>query len=83
MNLSYLFTFLIGNSNSSKDVLTRKPTREDYIRNLNCWIERNFYIIALAAIIILLILFILVCFAIVGVSATDSGVTYNHMNTII
>ena len=33
--------------------------------------------------IILVILFVLVCFAIVGVSATDSGVTYNQMERII
>lgn len=41
------------------------------------------YILLPLAIITLFILFVLVCFAIVGVSATDSGVQYNSMEKII
>ena len=79
----YLINLLLGNPTAGKVRLNKKPTRDDYIRNLNCWIERHFYIICLAAITLLLIGFVMVCFAIVGVSAVESGVPYNHIGDII
>lgn len=80
--ITSLINLLVGTPTAKHD-LRKKPTKEDHFRTLNCWIQRNFYIIALAAIIILLILFVVVCFAIVGVSATESGVQYNQFNNII
>ena len=80
--ITSLINLLVGTPTAKHD-LRKKPTKEDRYRTLNCWIQRNFYIIALAAIIILLILFVVVCFAIVGVSATESGVQYNQFNNII
>ena len=53
--------------------LSKKPTRDDYRRALNCWVQRNFGIVALATIISLLIAFVIVCYMIVGVSAVESG----------
>ena len=66
-------------SNDSNDILSKKPTKEDYIRNLNLWCQRNFYIICISAIVFLLIIFVAVCFAVVGVSATESGGYYYHL----
>lgn len=75
--LQFLFV-----SNNSKDILSKKPTKEDHLKSLNCFIGRYFYIFALAAIVLLLILFVVVCFAIVG-SATESGNLYNHLGEVI
>ncbi|WP_305514422.1 hypothetical protein [Methanobrevibacter sp. V14] len=50
---------------------------------LNQFCHRNFYVICVAAIIILLLVFILFCFWIVGVSSVESGTFYNHMEAII
>lgn len=81
--LSLLYVLLVGTSTNDKVRLAKKPTKEDHMRNLNCWIQRNFYIIALAAILILLIIFAIVCFMIVGVSAVESGNYYNHLGGVI
>jgi uncharacterized membrane protein len=83
MKFTQLINLILGNPTTSKVRLAKKPTRDDHIRSLNCWIERNFYLIVLACMIFLLIAFVLVCFAIVGVSAVESGVPYNHIGDII
>jgi hypothetical protein len=80
MNFTQLINLLLGNPTTSKVRLAKKPTREDHIRSLNCWIERNFYLIVLACMIFLLIAFVLVCFAIVGVSSVESGGMRNFVN---
>ena len=41
------------------------------------------HIILPLAILILLSLFVMLCFAMVGVSATESGVKYNHFQDVI
>ena len=74
---------LFAGTPTAKHDLRKKPTREDHLRDFNCWIERNFYIIALAAIVFLLITFVIVCFAVVGVSAVESGNYYNHFAEVI
>ena len=79
MKFTQLINLLLGNP-TGKVRLNKKPTRDDYIRNLNCWIERHFYIICLAAITLLLIGFVMVCFAIVGVSSVESGGMRNFVN---
>lgn len=78
-----LLTFLGFNFNGPKHDLRKKPTREDYMARLNLWASRNIAIIGVAAIIILLIIFTVFCFWIVGVSATESGVLYNHFDKVI
>lgn len=60
--------------------LGKKMTLQDKI---NDWAWKNMHIILPILFIMLIILFVLVCYAIVGVSATDSGVTYNSMEKII
>lgn len=59
--------------------LARKPTKDDYVKSLNCWIARHFYILAFLAILILLLIFIGLCFALVGTSAVESGTYYYHL----
>lgn len=80
--LSQLMILLVGTP-QPKYSLHKQPTKEDFTRNLNCWIQRNFYIICILAILFLLLAFVFVCFAIVGVSAVESGTVYNHMEAII
>ena len=79
----YLINLLFGTMNVPKHDLRKKPTRNDNMRKLNRFIERNFYIICVLAIIFLLIMFVVVCYSIVGVSAVESGVPYNHIGDII
>ena len=81
--LSLLWILLVGTPSNAKHSLYKQPTREDFSRNLNCWIQRNFYIIALAAILTLLVSFVLFMFWCVGVSAVESGNYYNHMGGVI
>ena len=79
-----LLILLFGTSkNVPKHDLRKKPTSEDAIIELTHFLQRNFYIICVLAIIFLLIVFVIVCYALVGVSATDSGTMYNSMERII
>ena len=65
-------------------VLNKKMTNQEkrvyYKVKINLWIERNFGFIALAAILILLITFVVMCFWIVGVSTVESGTMRNFVN---
>lgn len=80
--LLILLTFL-GFKTGPVNDLRKQPTREDYRRSLNCWVQRNFGIVALATIILLLIVFVFVCYALVGVSAVESGNYHNHFMDVI
>ena len=80
--LSLLWILLVGTP-QPKHSLYKQPTREDFSRNLNCWIQRNFYIIALAAILTLLVSFVIFMFWLCGVSAVESGNYYNHFQEVI
>lgn len=63
--------------------LHKKPTREDYRRDVNYFVTRNFGLISVLAVIFLLIMFVFVCFMIVGVSAVESGNYYYHFAEVI
>ena len=63
--------------------LEKQASKEPLMIWINSFVERNFYIIALATIIILLACFIITCFLIVGGSATESGLIYNHMGDVL
>lgn len=80
--LSLLYVLLVGTPQPKYD-LRRQPTKDDFKRNLNYWIARNFNFIALATVTSLLVVFVLMCFWLVGVSATDSGTVYNHLGGVI
>lgn len=87
MNLEFLWMILISlfgfNNNGQVNDLRKKPTREDYKKEFNLWIGRNFNFIALAAIIFLLIFFVGFCFWVGGFSATDSGMYYNRFDKVV
>ena len=83
MNLITTLYNLTTETPRAKNTLHKKPTREDYLKKFNCWIQRNFYIICLAAIVFLLIIFVIVCYMLVGVSATESGTYYNGLKGVI
>ncbi len=74
---------LVGNQDVPKYDLRKKPTSDDAMKGLNEFLQRNFYIICVLAIIFLLIMFVICCYMIVGMSAVESGVTYNHIGDII
>lgn len=63
--------------------LRKQKTTEDYMFEINRFLGQNFYIIALAVILICLALFVFVCFKIVGYSSTESGLVYNQMENVI
>ena len=87
MNLQYLGIFIVSllgfNNKDPVHGLHKKPTREDYKREVDLWIGRNFNFIALAAIIFLLIFFISVCFFVCGIGATESGMMYNGFEKVV
>lgn len=60
--------------------LYKKETAEE---KLDSWANANAHILLPLALITLLVLSIMLCFAICGLSATDSGVTYNHLQDVI
>ena len=71
----------------SKPVRLHKTTTNDNKPHINEWLEalilRHAPLLFVLAIVILLALFVTLCFAICGVSATESGVQYNQFNKII
>ena len=73
----------MGNKVTPKHDLRKKPTSDDARKSLNEFFQRNFYIICVASIIFLLIVFVIVCYAFVGVSAVESGTVYNHIGDVI
>ena len=85
MSILSVLQVLINNEAQSvpKHDLRKKPTSNDAMKGLNEFLQRNFYIICVLAIIFLLIVFVICCYLVVGVSAVDSGVTYNHLGDIL
>ena len=86
--LSLLWILLVGTPTSKKStILNKKMSNQEkriyYKVKFNLWIERNFYIICLAAIAFLLIIFAAMCFWLVGVSTLESGNYYNHLGGVI
>ena len=70
----------------SKPVRLHKTTNDNK-PHINEWLEalilRHAPLLFVLAIVVLLALFVTLCFAICGVSATESGVQYNQFNKII
>ena len=72
---------LFNNPQTNEQVrLNKQLTKEDFDNEILIFIERNFYLIVLAALIISTI----TCFLIIGTSSTvESGVYYNHLQGVI
>lgn len=84
MNLLLVLLTVLGyKDNGPVNDLRKKPTREDHIRNIECFIQRHFYIIMMLFLAILMITFITFCYMLVGVSAVESGTIYNHIGDVI
>lgn len=81
MSIYYILINLFSNPNTNEQVrLNKQLTKEDFKIELLIFIEKNFYLIALAA----LIIFTITCFLIIGTSSTvESGTTYNHLQGVI
>ena len=86
MNLiDTLQVLLIGDNPTGQVRLEKRPQQNRWTisNKIEAYIARHFYLIMVLFMVILLAVFVTVCFAIVGASATDSGVTYNAMERII
>lgn len=81
MSIYYILINLFSNPNTRQQVrLNKQLTKEDFKIKLLSFIEKNFYLIVLA----LVIIFALTCFLIIGTSSTvESGTTYNHLQGVI
>ena len=80
-----LQVLLIGDNPTGQVRLEKRPQQNRWTisNKIEAFIARHFYLIMVLFMLILLVVFVTVCFAIVGASATDSGVTYNAMEKII
>ena len=79
-----LLVLIMGNVDNDRPVrLEKREPKMNIKKMLNNWVYRNFGIIALVAIILLFIIFVWVCFTIVGFSGTESGLQYNHFQDIV
>lgn len=83
--LTTLQVLLIGDNPTGQVRLEKRPQQNRWTisNKIEAYIARHFYLIMVIFMLILLVVFVTVCFAIVGASATDSGVTYNAMEKII
>lgn len=78
---SILTLLLFGDAHEPvHDLRSKKQREEDFRIKLNCFIAKNFYIIVLAILLLCFITFVVSCFALVGVSATESGMLRNFIN---
>ena len=75
-----LYLLLFGDAHQPVNDLRKRNRREDIRKNLNCFIAMNFYIIVLVILLLCFITFVVSCFALVGVSATESGMLRNFVN---
>ena len=73
--------FEIRGGKMNQPVRLQKDYQEE--NDFEVWILNHAHIILPICFVILFVLFIWLCFAITGVSATDSGVVYNHMQDVI
>lgn len=75
-----LIILLFGLNNPND--LRKQPTKKDFKKSFNYWVQRNFPVIAFITVMICLVIFVLVCFTIVGASV-ESGNYYNHFHEVI
>lgn len=80
--LSLLWILLVGTP-QPKHSLHKQPIKKDFRKEADYWILKNWNFIALAAVLILIISFILFMFWAYGVSAVESGTYYNHLGGVI
>ena len=82
--IQFLLILLVGTPKNKKARLEKqKDDISPFLNKLDEWAMRNVHIILPICLITLMILFVLLCYAIIGVSATDSGLQYNHFQEVI
>lgn len=82
--IQMLLITIFGFDNKPKYDLHKKPSwKSQLVVKLNNWIQKYFFVIAFIAIIICLIVFIIVCFTVVGASGVESGNYYNHIKDVV
>lgn len=67
----------------SVPVRLNKKTENTMWERIDAWALAHANILMPICIVTLLILFALLCYAIIGVSAVESGTVYNHFNEVI
>lgn len=77
--LSLLYVLLVGTPTPKYD-LRKKQSKGVMIET---WLLNHANIILPLCFIVLMFLFVALAFALVGVSATDSGLQYNHLGDMI
>lgn len=82
--LQILLVSLFGiNNHEPVHDLRKKPTREDHIRKIDCFVKRYYGFCIAVMLIAMFIVLVVVAVMSVGPSAVDSGLVYNHMDKII
>lgn len=61
----------------------RNVEEKNFLEKIDAWATAHANILLPLCLIILGILLIMVCYSIVGLSATDSGIYYNHLQGVI
>ena len=68
---------------SKNPVRLHKEENFTSMEKIDDWAIRHAHILLPLCIITLLVLFVLLCYSLVGISATESGIEYNAMERII
>ena len=69
---------------NNKPVRLNKVDDSYYLSDrIDAWCTRHFTFCLAVALVLFSIFFVMLCYAVVGVSATESGVQYNQFNNII
>ena len=68
---------------SKTPVRLHKEQNFSFMEKVDDWAIRHAHILLPLCIITLLVLFVLLCYALVGLSAVESGVKYNQFERII
>jgi len=63
--------------------LRKKPTREDHIRTIDCFVKRYYGFCIAVFLLAMFIVLVVVAVLSIGPSAVDSGLVYNHMDKIV
>lgn len=83
--IQMLIILLVGTKNNNAPVydLRKKPTREDHLKNLNCIFQKYYYIFIIVFLIAIFLVFLGVCFTVVGASGVESGNYYYHLKNVV
>ena len=83
--IQFLLILLVGTPKNKKARLGKQENNQfsPFLNTIEMWAMRYAHIILPICLIMLMILFVALCYAIIGVSATDSGLQYNHLKDVI